>query len=124
LGKNEQAIINKLIYAGLFETSQYLNENINHIHTLKPGNKYNSTSCIESNNKIILIKYVDFSSIYRISMKELLNGYKSMFDVVKNTKDIITVIVSKIENQIHLWKIEFDESIKASVVDHSIYKFV
>lgn len=124
LADNEQAIINKLIYSGLFEKEQYLNEHINYTHTLKPGNKYYSTTCIESNNKVMLIKYISVDLISLISKTDLLDGYKAMNDVIEDTKDISMLLVSKKEKQIHLWKLEFGKTNIINVTDHSVYCFV
>ena len=124
LADNEQAIINKLIYSGLFEKEQYLNERINYTHTLKPGNKYNSTTCIESNNKVMLIRYISFDLINLISKSYLLDGYNAMNHIIEDTKDISMLIVSKKENQIHLWKLEFGKTNVINVIDHSVCCFV
>ena len=120
---NEQALINKLIYSGLFENEQYLNESIKYTRMLKPGNKYNSTACIETNNKVMLIKYIPFKFIKSILKSDLLDGYNTMYNVISD-KDIFMTLISKNGNHIYIWKIQFSKTNIINIIDHSTYCFI
>ena len=47
-----------------------------------------------------------------------------MNDIIEDTKDISMLIVSKKENQIHLWKLEFGKTNIIDVIDHYVYCFL
>ena len=126
IGKNEQSLINKLMYSGLFETENFLNEKIKFIHTLQKTNQFNSTACYESNNKVILIKYIPFNSINQIHTDAIYKGMENMRDIVGEMKDVnMLIITESMGNIIHIWTLDFanNEQQNIKIKDHFVYKF-
>lgn len=126
LGNSESSLIDNLRYSGLFEKKQYLGEKIefgpllNGRHRCsfktKIGNKevdvsgsqYETDACYESKSKILLIECKGINKLKSFNIRQLYYPFRSIYDKVKDKKQIITIFINKDKDDIiHIWKFEF-----------------
>lgn len=127
LGNSESSLIDNLRYTGLFEKKQYLDEKIlygpllngRHRCTFKTkidtkdieiiGSQYETDACYESENKIIIIECKNVNSLKSFNLRQLYYPYRSIYDIVKDKKEIILLFINKDKQCIiHIWKFIFE----------------
>lgn len=144
IGNSECSLIDNLRYSGLFETEEYLNEPIlfgsllNGRHrcsfTTKLGDKevnisgsqYETDSCYESKNKILLIEGKGQDNINSFNIRQLYYPYRTIYNAIKNTKEILSLFINKNkDNSIHIWKVEFTNPLEMTsikIIEYNKYK--
>lgn len=145
IGDSECSLIDNLRYSGLFETDKYLNEEIkfgsllNGRHrcsfTTKIGDKdvdicgsqYETDSCYESKNKILLIEAKGQNNMSTFNIRQLYYPYRTIYDKVKGRKEIMCLFINKNkDNSIHIWKFEFTNPLEMTSIKnigYDKYKF-
>ncbi len=145
IGNSECSLIDNLRYSGLFETDKYLNEPIlfgpllNGRHRCsfktKIGNKevdicgsqYETDSCYESKNKILLIEGKGQHNLSSFNIRQLYYPYRTIYDELDGSKEIICLFINKDkDNSIHIWKFEFTNPLEMTSIKnigYDKYKF-
>lgn len=145
IGDSESSLLDNLRYSSVFETTDFLNEPIlfgpllsgRHRCTFKTkigdklidieGSQFETDACYESESKILLIECKTKNNIESFNIRQLYYPYKTIYDKVKNKKQIIPIFINKNnDGSIHIWKFEFiDPNILTSIkqIDYKIYKF-
>ena len=145
IGNSETSLIDNLRYSGLFEKKQYLGETIlfgpllNGRHrcsfVTKIGNKeisidgsqYETDSCYESKNKILLIEGKSVNNIESFNIRQLYYPYRTIYEKVKGIKEIISLFINKDKNNIiHIWKFEFENPLimtSIKCISYNTYEF-
>lgn len=144
IGQSESSYLDNLRYSGLFESKEYLNEPIlfgsllNGRHrcnfSMKLGDKnidvkgsqYETDGCYESENKIIVIE-CKTNKLNNFNIRQLYYPYRTIYNYVKDKKEIITLFITTYEDIIYIWKIIFTNlldltSIKC--ISYNRYKFI
>jgi len=126
IGNSETSLIDNLRYSGLFEKKQYLKEPIlfgsllNGRHRCNfntqlenksieiHGVQYETDACYESENKILLLEAKSINNIDSFNIRQLYYPYRTIYDVVKDKKEILSLFINKDSNNvIHIWKFIF-----------------
>lgn len=145
IGNSETSLIDNLRYSGLFERNQYLNEPIlygsllNGRHRCKfnttignksvkiIGSQYETDSCYESKNKILLIEGKSINNIKSFNIRQLYFPYRTIYDKVKDKKEILCLFINKDKNNIiHIWKFQFENPLIMTGIKnigYDTYKF-
>jgi len=127
IGNSETSLIDNLRYSGLFEKKKYLDEPIlfgpllngRHRCTFNTtignkqieisGSQYETDSCYESKNKILLIEGKSVNNIESFNIRQLYYPYRSIYDKVKDKKEILCLFINKDKDDtIHIWKFKFE----------------
>ena len=125
IGNSETSLIDNIRYSGLFE-SEYLNEKIKYGPLLngrhrcsfqtKIGDKdlkiegvqYETDSCYESDNKILLIEGKS-GNPDTFNIRQLYFPYRSIYDSIGDKKEIICFFITKDKkNIIQIWTYKFE----------------
>lgn len=134
LGNSEMSMIDNLRYSGLFERPEYLNEPIlfgsllngRHRCTFKTmlkeneisvsGSQYETDSCYESENKILLIEGKGGTN-ESFNIRQLYYPFRSIYDLVQDRKEIIPIYINT-DNQkiIHIWKFVFTNPLELTSI--------
>ena len=143
IGQSESSNLDNLRYSGLFESKDYLNEPIlfgsllNGRHrcnfNMKLGDKnidvkgsqYETDGCYESENKIVVIE-CKTNKINNFNIRQLYYPYRTIYDYVKEKKEIITLFITTYENIIYIWKFIFTNPLDLTsikCVSFNRYKF-
>ena len=133
-----------LRYSGLFESKEYLNEPIlfgsllNGRHrcnfSMKLGDKnidvkgsqYETDGCYESENKIIVIE-CKTNKLNNFNIRQLYYPYRTIYNYVKDKKEIITLFITTYEDIIYIWKIIFTNPLDLTsikCISYNRYKFI
>ena len=144
IGQSESSYLDNLRYSGLFESKEYLNEPIlfgsllNGRHrcnfSMKLGDKnidvkgsqYETDGCYESENKIIVIE-CKTNKLNNFNIRQLYYPYRTIYNYVKDKKEIITLFITTYEDIIYIWKIIFTNPLDlASIkcISYNRYKFI
>jgi len=145
IGNSEMTNIDNLRYSGLFEQIDYLNETIiygpvlNGRHrcsfTTKLNNKeikilgsqYETDSCFESENKILLIEGKSGNN-KSFNIRQLYYPYRAIYDNIKDKKQIIILYINVDKNNIiHIWSFKFiipDELTSIKCILYKKYKLI
>jgi hypothetical protein len=133
MGNSEMSMINNLRYTGLFETAEYLNEPIlfgsllggRHRCTFKTilgdkeidvrGSQYETDSCYESQNKILLIEGKGGDN-KTFNIRQLYYPFRPIYDVVQNKKEIIPIFINMDKQIIHIWKFIFTNPLEMTSI--------
>lgn len=145
MGNSEMSMIDNLRYSGLFESSEYLNEPIlfgsllngRHRCNFKTilgekeinvsGSQYETDSCYESQNKILLIEGKGGNN-ESFNIRQLYYPFRSIYDIVQNKKEIIPIYINTDSRKIiHIWKFIFINPLEITsitCVSYNKYKIV
>ena len=140
IGHSETSVIDNLRYSGLFETTNYLGEPIqfgpllNGRHrcsfTTKlddkdikiEGSQYETDSCYESENKILLIEGKGGHN-ESFNIRQLYYPYRSIYDRVLDQKQIIPLYINTDKNSvIHIWSFTFVNPLDMTSIKCSSFK--
>jgi hypothetical protein len=143
IGESESSNIDNLRYSGLFESKEYLNEPIlfgsllNGRHRCSfnmklgienvdvNGSQYETDGCYESENKILLIECKS-KKINSFNIRQLYYPYRTIYDYVKDKKEIITLFITTHCNIIYIWKFIFTNPLEFTsikCISYNRYKF-
>jgi len=135
IGNSEMSMIDNLRYTDLFESAEYLNEPIlfgsllggRHRCRFKTilgdkeidvrGSQYETDSCYESQNKILLIEAKkEVNKTFNI--RQLYYPFRPIYDAVQNKKEIIPIFINMDENTqiIHIWKFIFTNPLEITSI--------
>jgi len=145
MGNSEMSMIDNLRYSGLFESSEYLNEPIlfgsllngRHRCNFKTilgekeinvlGSQYETDSCYESQNKILLIEGKGGNN-ESFNIRQLYYPFRSIYDIVQNKKEIIPIYINTDSRKIiHIWKFIFINPLELTsinCVSYNKYKII
>ena len=145
IGNSEMTNIDNLRYSGLFEQIDYLNEPIIYGPVLNGrhrcsfstklgdkeikilGSQYETDSCYESENKILLIEGKSGSN-KSFNIRQLYYPYRAIYDNINNKKDIIILYINIDKNNIiHIWSFRFvipNELTSIKCILYKKYKFI
>ena len=70
------------------------------------GSQYETDGCYESENKILVIE-CKTNKINNFNIRQLYYPYRTIYDYVKEKKEIITLFITTYENIIYIWKFIF-----------------
>jgi len=134
MGNSEMSMIDNLRYSGLFESSEYLNEPIlfgsllngRHRCNFKTilgekeinvsGSQYETDSCYESQNKILLIEGKGGNN-GSFNIRQLYYPFRSIYDIVQNKKEIIPIYINTDSRKIiHIWKFVFTNPLELTSI--------
>ena len=144
IGNSETSVIDNLRYSGLFESEEYLDEKIlfgpllngrhrctfetqigENIYQIR-GVQYETDSCYESENKILLIEGKS-GQPESFNIRQLYFPYRSIYDAIKGSKEIIPLFISKDKKDIiHIWKYTFENPLvmtSIKLISYIRYKF-
>jgi hypothetical protein len=143
IGDSECSLIDNLRYSGLFESDKYLNESIEYGSLLNGrhrcsfntkigdkevdilGSQYETDSCYESKNKILLIEAKGQHNMSSFNIRQLYYPYRTIYDLVnaRNVcKEIICLFINKNkDNSIHIWKFEFTNPLEMTSIKNIAY---
>jgi hypothetical protein len=145
IGGSETSLIDNLRYSGVFERPEILNEPITHGPMLNgrhrismdmkcgeqdiqiSGVQYETDSCFESSNKILIIEGKSSSKpIDSFNIRQLYFPYREAQRLAQGKKEIVCLFIHELSGLIHIWKYTFDnvyqmDSIR--IVGHYIYTF-
>jgi hypothetical protein len=144
IGNSETSVIDNLRYSGLFESEEYLNEKIlygpllngrhrctfetqigENIYQIR-GVQYETDSCYESQNKVLLIEGKS-GQPSSFNIRQLYFPYRSIYDAIKGSKEIIPLFISKDKKDIiHIWKYTFENPLvmtSIKLISYFRYKF-
>lgn len=140
IGNSECSLIDNLRYAGLFETEEYLDEPIlygpllngRHRCTFNTkfgnndisiiGSQFETDSCYESENNILLIEGKTCNNIQNFNIRQLYFPFRTIYDMVGNTKKIMCLFINKNkDNSIHIWKLKFTNPLEMSSITNIGY---
>jgi hypothetical protein len=140
IGDSECSLIDNLRYSGLFETEEYLSEPIlygpllngRHRCSFKTkigdndvdvtGSQFETDSCYESENKILLIEGKSHNDIKSLNMRQLYYPFRTIYDMIGNTKEIICLFINKNkDNSIHIWKFKFMNPLEMTSLKNTDY---
>lgn len=140
-GDSETSLIDNLRYSGVFEKKYYLNEKIKygsllggrHRCTFKTkigdkeieicGSQFETDACYESENKIILIECKCKNNIESFNIRQLYYPYRTIYDMVGDKKEIITLFINKDKNNvIHIWKFKFEKPLELTSIKNIDYR--
>lgn len=86
------------------------------------GSQYETDACYESKNKILLIECKTVNLIDSFNIRQLYYPYRTIYDTLKNTKEIITLFVNKDKkNTIHIWKFQFENPLEMTSIKNIGY---
>ena len=144
IGNSETSLIDNLRYSGLFESDDYLNEpiifgpllngrhrcsfetKIGEINLSIKGVQYETDSCYESENKILLIEGKS-GEPESFNIRQLYFPYRSIYDELSGEKEIICLFITKDKkNIIHIWKYMFEDPLvmtSIKLINYMKYKF-
>jgi len=144
IGNSETSLLDNLRYSGLFEDETYLAEEIlfgpllNGRHRCSfetiigdkkitiEGVQYETDSCYESKNKVLLIECKSIPS-KSFNIRQLYFPYRSIYDMVGDKKEIISLFITKDKkNIIHIWKYIFENPLvmtSIKCIGYNKYKF-
>ena len=143
LSSGEKAMIDNMYYSGVFEREEFLGEKITHgpllggrhriTTTMNLGGKdigiesvqYETDSCFESANKILLIEAKAENKMYdSFNIRQLYFPFVAIKQLVGDKKDIVSVFIHLYKNIIYVWKYTFPGSIDSIVLTgYYTYKF-
>lgn len=145
IGNSEMSIIDNLRYSGLFERTEYLNEPIlfgsvmngrhrcsfttilNTNEIIVSGSQYETDSCYESENKILLIEGKGGNN-ESFNIRQLYYPFRTIYDLVKNKKVIIPIYINMDKQKIiHIWRFVFTNPIELTsitCVSYNKYKLI
>jgi hypothetical protein len=134
IGNSEMSMIDNLRYTDLFETAEYLNEPIlfgsllggRHRCTFKTilgdkeidvrGSQYETDSCYESQNKILLIEAKKEAN-KTFNIRQLYYPFRPIYDAVQNKKEIIPIFINTDNKRIiHIWKFIFTNPLEMTSI--------
>jgi hypothetical protein len=139
IGQSESSNLDNLRYSGIFESVEYLNEPIlygsllNGRHrcsfTMKlgdenvdvNGSQYETDGCYESENKILLIE-CKTSKIKNFNIRQLYYPYRTIYDYIKQKKEIITIFITTHNDIIYIWKFIFTNPLDFTSIKCVSYK--
>jgi hypothetical protein len=145
IGDSETSLIDNLRYSGVFERPEILGEEIKYGPLLNgrhrcdldfklgttpisiKGVQYETDSCFESTNRVLIIEGKSSSSeIDSFNIRQLYFPYRTIKAAVGDKKEIICVFVHKLKDIVHVWKYTFEDidamdSIK--LLGHYTYTF-
>jgi hypothetical protein len=144
IGNSETSVIDNLRYSGLFENEEFLNEKIlygpllngrhrctfetqigENIYQIR-GVQYETDSCYESENKILLIEGKS-GHPNSFNIRQLYFPYRTIYDAIKGSKEIIPLFISKDKKDIiHIWKYTFENPLimtSIKLISYFSYKF-
>ena len=144
IGNSETSVIDNLRYSGLFESEEYLNEKIlygpllngrhrctfetrigENIYQIR-GVQYETDSCYESENKILLIEGKS-GQPDSFNIRQLYFPYRTIYEAIKGCKEIICLFITKDKKDIiHIWKYTFENPLvmtSIKLVNYFRYKF-
>ena len=140
IGNSETSVIDNLRYSGLFETSDYLGEPIQYGPLLNgrhrctfttrlgekeitiDGSQYETDSCYESANKILLIEGKGGNN-ESFNIRQLYYPFCSIYDRVLDKKQIIPLYINTDKNNIiHIWTFTFVNPHEFTSIKCLLYK--
>ena len=139
IGNSESSNLDNLRYSGIFESSEYLNESIlygsllNGRHrcsfTMKlgsenvdvNGSQYETDGCYESENKILLIE-CKTNKIKNFNIRQLYYPYRTIYDSIKQKKEIIPIFITTHNEIIYIWKFIFTNPLDFTSIKCISYK--
>jgi hypothetical protein len=141
MGNSESSKIDNIRYTGLFETSEYLGEEIigekllsgRHRCTFNTkindkeinveGSQYETDAAYESENKILVIECKNDKKPESFNIRQLYYPYRSIYDVIAcslKEKEIIPIFIyaePKDKKIIHIWKYKFSDPLVMSSIE-------
>ena len=145
IGNSETSLIDNLRYSGIFERDEILGEPITHGPMLNgrhrcsmkiklgkddvdiEGVQYETDSCFESKNKILIIEGKSSSKkICSFNIRQLYFPFRVIEDINKNKKEIISLFIHNVDDNIHIWKYTFPEVNRLDnikLLGHYVYRF-
>ena len=86
------------------------------------GSQYETDSCYESENKILLIEGKSVNNIDSFNIRQLYYPYRTIYDKVKDKKEIISLFINKDKNNvIHIWKFVFENPLVMTSIKNISY---
>jgi len=135
MGNSETSLIDNLRYSGVFESSNFMNESINHEGLLMgrhycsfdmninkqqhkiEGVQFETDKCYESDNCIMVIEGKSvLKKLESFNLRQLYFPFRYIYDKTNGKKKIICAFITQYNDIISIWKYTFTDHLNMSSI--------